>query len=127
MMDHITVAIHTDQHFGPILVGSRSLSFADASHMRFMKAINLVRNMNTSQPLLGLLNHSLDQFGVRFKFVFQSLNRPGRFVCPLAVKIPDLLLSMLNHLRNSFHHFLSISAELTQPSLNAIPSVFTQL
>src|SRR5512136_1153929 len=127
MMDHITVAIHTDQHFGPILVGSRSLSFADASHMRFMKAINLVRNMDTAQPLLGLLNHSLDQFGVRFKFVFQSLNRTSRFVCSLGVKISDLFLRMLNHLRNSFHHLLSISAELTQPSLNALLSVFSQL
>src|SRR5512136_895234 len=127
MIHHITLAIHTDQHFGPILVGSRSLSFADASHMRFMKAINLVRNMDTAQPLLGLLNHSLDQFGVRFKFVFQSLNRTSRFVCSLGVKISDLFLRMLNHLRNSFHHLLSISAELTQPSLNALLSVFSQL
>jgi hypothetical protein len=60
------MAIDTDQHFCPILVGRRSLPFADATHMGFMKAIDLVRVMNSTQPLSGLVNPSLDQFGVRF-------------------------------------------------------------
>jgi hypothetical protein len=120
-------AINTDKHFGPTFVGGPSLSFADASHMRFMKTINLVRNMNTSKPLIGLMNHSLDQFGARFKSVFQSFNRPSSFVCPLGINSPDFLLSMANHLRDSFHHLLSVSAELAQSCLGALFSVLTQL
>ena len=127
MVSHVTMAIDTDQHLGSLLAEGRSFHFATACHMGFMKAIDLVRKMDPSQPLLALMNHFLDQPGVRFKLVIQSFNPETHFVCSLGVRLSDLFCCMVNRLRDSFHSLLNISTELAQPCPSALVSIFAQL
>lgn len=117
MVNHIAISIDTDQHFRPILVRGRSLAFTDASHIRFMKTICLVRNTDAPQPPVGLVNNPLDHLALRLKLVLQSLHRTSSFGRSLGVKISNFLLSLVNLFRDSLHALLSISAEQDWPMI----------
>lgn len=71
-----------------------------------------------------LVAASLNLLAVRLKNLLQSQIHTRRFVCAVEIKIPALFLIMVNHRRNCFLCFLSISIKLAQSSLNALLSLF---